>query len=319
MHHENPPSLSMMLKSAGRFIFVMVRYTKVYSSPSELVTLLQSRGLHIENVVRAENYLRHIGYYRFSAYLYPLLTTPKQDHVFKSGAAFDQALNMYRFDRHLRMLMFNEIEKIEIAVRSAIVNITSHETGNPFWMTDPSCFYDASIFVKTKQLIDAELGKSREDFIEHFRNTYTDPYPPAWMLAEILPLGVLTRIYNNIKSNQIRKKIAQEFSLGVPVFNSWMTIIAVARNNCGHHARVWNRTFALRVLTQRRMVRPWITISVNQKKAYFSLCIIKYFLNIISPGNDMKSKIDALLSAYPAIDINAMGFPHGWEYEPLWQ
>ena len=148
---------------------MMPHYTKTYSAPSQLVTLLQSRGLHVENVVRAENYLRHIGYYRFSAYLYPLLTTPKENHVFKSGAVFNQALDMYRFDRHLRLLMFNEIEKIEIAVRSAIVNITSRETGNPFWMTDPSYFYDASTFAKTKQLIDAELSKSREDFIEHFR------------------------------------------------------------------------------------------------------------------------------------------------------
>ena len=296
----------------------MARYTKTYSSPSQLVTLLQSRGLQVENVEQAEIYLRHIGYYRFSAYLYPLLTIPKEKHIFKSGAAFFQALDMYLFDRHLRLLMFNEIEKIEIAVRSAIVNITCRETENPFWMTDPSYFYNANTFTKTMQLIDVELAKSREDFIEHFRNTYSDPYPPAWMLAEILPLGVLTKIYDNIKSNQIRKKIAQEFSLGVPVFNSWMTIITVARNNCCHHARVWNRTFALRVLTQRRMVRPWITISVNQKKAYFSLCIINYFLNIISPNNDMKAKIDALLSAYPSIDINAMGFPCGWENEPLW-
>lgn len=239
--------------------------------------------------------------------------------MFKSGATFNQALDMYRFDRHLRLLMFNEIEKIEIAVRSAIVNITSRETGNPFWMTDPAYFYDANTFIKTKQLIDAELAKSREDFIEHFRNTYSNPYPPAWMLTEILPLGVLTRIYGNIKNNQTRKKIAQEFSLGVPVFNSWMTIITVARNNCGHHARVWNRTFALSVLAQRRMAHPWITIPVNQKKAYFSLCIIKYFLNIISPNNDMKAKIDALLNDYPSIDINAMGFPRGWENEPLWQ
>ena len=173
----------------------MARYTKTYSSPAQLVTLLQSRGLHVENVARTENYLRHIGYYRFSAYLYPLLTTPKENHVFKPGATFNQALDMYRFDRHLRLLMFNEIEKIEIAVRSAIVNITSRETRNPFWMTDPTCFYDINTFTKTKQLIDAELAKSREDFIEHFRNTYSDPYPPSWMLAEILPLGVLTRIY----------------------------------------------------------------------------------------------------------------------------
>ena len=98
-----------------------------------------------------------------------------------------------------------------------------------------------------------------------------------------------------------------------------MTIITVARNNCGHHARVWNRTFALSVLAQRRMAHPWLTIPVNQKKAYFSLCIIKYFLNIISPNNDMKAKIDALLNDYPSIDINAMGFSRGWENEPLWQ
>ena len=297
----------------------MARYSKTYSSPAQLVSLLQSRGLFIENTTRTENYLRHIGYYRFSAYLFPLLTTPKENHIFKPGATFNQALDMYRFDRHLRLLMFNEIEKIEIAVRSAIVNITSRETGNPFWMTDSSCFYDASTFTKTKQLIDAELAKSREDFIEHFRNTYSDPYPPSWMLAEILPLGVLTRICDNIKSNQIRKKIAQEFSLGIPVFNSWMTIVTVARNNCGHHARVWNRTFALQVLTQRRMTQPWITIPVNQRKAYFSLCIIKYFLIIIAPNNDMKTKIDTLLANFPDIDTAAMGFPCRWENEPLWQ
>ena len=38
---------------------------------------------------------------------------------------------LYRFDKKLRLLIFNEIEKIEVAVRSAIVNIGSAMTGNP--------------------------------------------------------------------------------------------------------------------------------------------------------------------------------------------
>ena len=59
--------------------------------------------------------------------------------------------------------------------------------------------------------------------------------------------------------------------------------------------------------------------SPNTQRTYFDLCIIKYFLNIISPNNDMKAKIDALLANYPAIDTAAMGFPLGWENEPLWQ
>ena len=68
-----------------------------------------------------------------------------------------------------------------------------------------------------------------------------------------------------------------------------------------------------------RMRHGQRTISVNQKKAYFSLCIIKYILDIISPNNDMKAKIDALLANYPFIDTNAMGFLRGWENETLWQ
>ena len=35
-------------------------------------------------------------------------------------------------------------------------------------------------------------------------------------------------------------------------------------------------------------------------------------------NSNMKAKIDALLSTYPSIDTNAMGFPRGWESEPLW-
>ena len=69
----------------------------------------------------------------------------------------------------------------------------------------------------------------------------------------------------------------------------------------------------------RNWPSPWITIPVNQKKVYFSLCIIKYFLDIISPNNDLRAKIDALLAEYPSIDITAMGFPGGWENEPLWR
>jgi abortive infection bacteriophage resistance protein len=306
-----------MLKSAGRFF--MAHYNKTYQAPGQLLALLKSRGLSINNSTRAEECLRRIGYYRFSGYLYPLLTIPKDRHIFKNGASFEQALNMYLFDSQLRTLVFSQIEKVEVAVRSAIVNITSRETGNPFWITEPLCFYDNNVFLKAKQYIDDELSKSKEDFIQHFRSSYSDPYPPSWMVAEILPFGVLTRIYDNIRSNQIRKQIAKEFSLSVPVFMSWLTIITVCRNNCCHHSRVWNRTFALRALSMRNMTQPWISVPVNQQKFFFSLCIIKYFLNIISPKNDMTDKLKTLLTAFPEIDTAAMGFPQGWENEPLWK
>ncbi|MBO6288682.1 MAG: Abi family protein, partial [Prevotella sp.] len=173
-------------------------------------------------------------------------------------------------------------------------------------------------FRHTIDLIDAELHRSREDFIVHFKQTYSDAYPPAWILAEVLPFGVITNIFNNIKVTRIKKRIAQRFGLQVAPFVSWLTIITLTRNSCCHHARVWNKQNTIRPMLPHRIVGNWITLPTDSLRIYFDLCIIKYFLNIISPNNDMKAKMEALLSAYPSIDTNAMGFPRGWENEPLW-
>ena len=50
--------------------------------------------------------------------------------------------------------------KIEVAIRSAIVNIGCSITGNPFWMTDSANFVNLPKFHKTMNLINQELYKS---------------------------------------------------------------------------------------------------------------------------------------------------------------
>ena len=296
-----------------------IRFQKAYTNAHDLVRLLQSRGLTVTNTAKAESYLEYIGYYRLSAYMYPLLQIPKEQHHYKPNTTFDQVMMLYRFDKKLRLLIFNEIEKIEVAVRSTIVNIGSEMTGDPFWMTDYSNFIDAGKFRRTIDLIDAELHRSREDFIVHFKQKYSDVYPPAWILAEVLPFGVITNIFSNIKVGRIKKCIAQKFGLQVAPFESWLTIVTLTRNSCCCHARVWNKQNTMRPMLPNRMTGCWISLPTNTLRIYFDLCIIKYFLNVISPNNDMKAKINALLFAYPDIDTSAMGFPRDWENEPLWR
>ena len=295
-----------------------IPFNKPYTTAHDLVSLLHSRGLAITDAVRAEKYLNFIGYYRLSAYLYPLLQVPKDQHRYKLGATFEQALNLYRFDKKLRLLIFNEIEKIEVAVRSAIVNTGGELTGNSFWITDCSNFNDHNKFRHTMSLIDAEMRRSREDFIEHFKQKYSDAYPPAWILAEVLPFGVITNIFSNIKTARIKKSIAQIFGLQVPPFESWLTIISLTRNSCCHHARVWNKQNTIRPMQPVRMTGAWLTLPTDPLRIYFNLCIIKYFLNVISPQNDMRDKLVQLLADFPDADPAAMGIPTGWQQEPLW-
>jgi abortive infection bacteriophage resistance protein len=275
--------------------------------------------MFILNEEKAIDYLTNIGYFRLSAYFHPLLKEPKEEHRYKDGITFSMALDMYRFDRKLRLLLFNEIEKIEVAIRSALCNIISLELGDVFWMTNPTYFNNEQIFAKTLTLIKSELEKTREEFIIHFREKYSNPYPPSWMIAEIIPLGVLYNLYNNFYRKSLKKKIALHFGTPMPVFASWILLLSNLRNLCGHHARVWNKEILMVSHMLKEPMHPWISFQTNMRRVYFRICIIKYLLFTVSPNNTFTQKLKSLLAEYPMIDTRAMGFPDDWQNEPLWQ
>lgn len=94
-------------------------------------------------------------------------------------------------------------------------------TGNPFWLTDSSYFLDSSKFNETMRAISKEYSKSKEEFILHFKRTYSESYPPSWILGELLTIGNVNAIYRNIKQNRIRKRIAKRFGLPINVFDGY--------------------------------------------------------------------------------------------------
>jgi abortive infection bacteriophage resistance protein len=313
-------SLQCLNRRVVLFYTVMkISYSKTCKLPQDLIFLLKSRGLSILDEQRAISYLTNIGYFRLSAYMYPLLKEPKEEHLYKTDATFDTVLDMYRFDRKLRILLFNEIEKTEVAIRSAMNNLISDGLNDAFWMTDASYFHNNIIFTKTLSLIKSENEKSKEDFIEHFKNKYANPYPPAWMISEIIPLGVLCNLFNNLKNKTLLKKIAHLFGVSLPVFSSWILILVNLRNLCGHHARLWNREIPIISHILNKPAFPWIDSSTtDMKRIYFRICIIKYLLFTVSPNNRFTEKLKSLLAEYPTVDIRAMGFPAAWHDEPLW-
>ena len=293
-------------------------FTKHYTTEADLVALLESRGLVISDEAKAVRYLESIGYYRLSAYMYPFLKVPKESHQYKEGTTFLQVLNLYRFDKKLRMLLLNEIEKVEIAIRRAIMNIPVLMTGDIYWLTNPVHFANQRTFQDTRITIDREYEKSTEEFIKHFKNSYCEPYPPSWILGELLTMGNVNMVYRNLKADKIRKRISHYFGLQPIVLESWITSLTLLRNACCHHSRVWNKVSSIMPVSPRRIAHSWIALHTNPQRVYFTICIIKYFLDIISPNNDMLEKMHTLFSNYPEINLAALGFPNGWEREPLW-
>ena len=91
------------------------------------------------------------------------------------------------------------------------------------------------------------------------------------------------------------------------------------RNCCAHHARIWNRRFALKPQLPNRLPLSWIAPTQKPIKLYHQLCTLLYMEQTITPCMDLKSSLLRLFADYPNIDLHAMGFPQGWENEPLWR
>ena len=100
-----------------------MKYNKEYSSPSELIFILQSRGLDCSDIDNAIEILSSIGYYRLSGYFYPFLLTPKSEHIFKPGSTLGNALMLYEFDRELRQLVFNLLWMFYLTEQSNIASV----------------------------------------------------------------------------------------------------------------------------------------------------------------------------------------------------
>ena len=87
----------------GAFLYIYVHsqntlmerlphFMKHYMTEADLMALLKSRGLVIFDEDKAVRYLESIGYYRLSAYMYPLLSIPKEQHLFKQAVTFGKIM-----------------------------------------------------------------------------------------------------------------------------------------------------------------------------------------------------------------------------------
>ena len=205
-----------------------IPYTKTIKTFDEQIEILKSRGLQFNDEMRAKQLLQNISYYRMSGYWYPLLAD-KQNHIFKSGALFEHAYSIYKFDAKLRSLILSEISKIEVAVRTQIAYVMSHNYDG-LWFTDSSLFKNPAKHAKTLSKIDEEYSRSDEDFVTAFKVKYTDHFPPSWITLEITSLGTLSLLYSNLKDGVSKRTIARYFGVADSVMVSWLHAITYIRN-----------------------------------------------------------------------------------------
>jgi abortive infection bacteriophage resistance protein len=218
-----------------------MRFAKPALDIPAQIALLEARGLHVPDHARAAHYLRFISYYRLRACWMTMEApaAPGQDHGFMPGTSFDDVLNLYIFDRHLRLLIIDAIERIEVAVRAvwALHMATNH---GPHGYLEPGLYRKPYYFARGLVAFEEEFDRSRDSFIEHYKGKYRTPaLPPVWMAAEILSFGQLSKWIENLRTSADRQALARSFGIDERLFCSFLRHLTVVRNICAHHGRLW--------------------------------------------------------------------------------
>ncbi len=326
------------MHTRGVFSFLVMSnrtYNKYPKSFEDQVQLLKKRGLTIYDETKAKSYLQAISYYRLSAYFLPFQNSKDK---FNPGITFQQIIDTYSFDRELRLLIFDCIERIEIAVRTQIIYKMALHYNDSHWQ-DKKKHFKKPYYNKIGRSVDpysdlqdiinrAKTSRRPEVFIKHYISKYDSPAnPPAWMCLELLTIGELSHLFRGLAKNDDKRRISSFFDVHHTVLQSWLHSITYVRNICAHHSRLWNRDLAVEPNKLLKPKGPWIDKRFgNNKRVLYFLCILKYLLERANPGNSLKLKLDQLFEKYPNVPIQYIGLPtlrNGelmkWQDQPLWE
>ena len=239
----------------------MANYTDKPLSFQQQIELLKSNGLSFADESKALHTLQQISYFRLKSYLMPLMSD-KVLHTFKSGATFEQAYTLYKFDSRLRKLIAGELEKIEVSIRTQMAYTLSDEV-DIYWFADDANFVSATKHAGLIASLQSELDRTDDDQILLFKHKYDNAFPPSWMTMEVTSFGTLSMLYKLLKPNLTKRKIANYYGVSDSVFESWLHSIVYVRNICAHHSRLWNKTLRIRPLFPRKVNGTFISTRIE--------------------------------------------------------
>lgn len=298
-----------------------MNYQKPPLSFEDQADLVISRGLQADrNELIAR--LQAVNYYRLSAYWYTFRVVGDGDDRIQPGTTLDTVWRRYRFDRQLRLLAMDAIERVEIAIRTRIVNRHVMQYG-AFAYLDRASLPGISVENHRRLLnkMRTEANYSHEEFVCHYLAKYTrETDLPLWMACELLTFGGMLTLFNGL-ATRIKKDVARDFGLNVPILGSWLRAINQVRNICAHHSRLWNREFGIRPMLPHKETFPdWHDpVKITDERLFGILTVLHFLLKQVAPQSQWRQRLTNLFDDYSDIPLRFMGFPENWEAAPLWQ
>jgi len=282
-------------------------------------------------------HLENVSYHRLSGYWYSFRNIGKDgEWSFHPGTNLDVIWDRYVFDRQLRLLVFDAIERVEVAIRNDLI-LNLAITQGPFGYlnlnnlpgietmdNNGNIVYTHRAFLSHARSLCMRELKNGNTAVKRFHDRYSDEhgeYLPLWILLEIVEFGTLCHLLWGAPKGT-KRVIARKYGLKSPVIlDSWMGTLRSARNNCAHHGRFWNQRYPVKPILPDKKNIMWhepIELEDSKDKAFGTLTILKYLLSFIAPQSSWADRLEALFARHPKINRGLLGYPENWHECPIW-
>ncbi|MCP5015423.1 MAG: Abi family protein [Ketobacter sp.] len=326
-------------------------YQKPWISYHDQLDQLKKRGLTVSDDDKAVEYLERIGYCRLSGYWFPFrerseICCPlaaegrskfKKGNTdklaldeFKPGATFQQAVELYVFDKKLRLLVMDALERIEIALRVDMAHtLGRHDT---FAYLNPDLFRDDfskelnadTGLTKHHQWLQNHaqlLKRSKEGFLQHNKVKYGLPVA-IWIACEVWDFGTLSTLFAGMRPEE-QNHIAAKYGLKKgETLQSWLRCLNYLRNVCAHHSRLWNRNIVDQPKKPSAGVAPLFAAAWDTPhtlaRPFLLFCITQHLLCTVNPSSSWWERLKAHLLSFPdlshlELNLAGMGAIEDWE------
>ncbi len=315
----------------------MAGYEKPWSSYAKQLQILQQRGMQVSDTAKALEYLERIGYYRLSGYWHDMRMWQHDAagkrvvlDQFKPGTQFQDVVALYVFDKRLRLLALDALERIEIALRVDL----SYRLGEKgrFAYQDAANFNVTFTQKKKRSGFTAHedwlkkhdrlIQRSSEQFIEHNRKKYGLPLA-IWVACEVWDFGCMSLLFSGLQEPE-QNEIAKSYGLPADsgsVLGSWLRSLNYLRNVCAHHSRLWNRN----VVDQPKLPKQGTVAALDAfhgsaflvSRPFVLLCICQHLMQQINPNSTWSQRVHTLLHDFPQLShvgltLRGMGMQEQW-------
>jgi len=309
-------------KNSYQDVFFTQMPNKPALSISGQITLLKQRGMLFNDENTAHCFLENISYYRLKGYWWDC-QADWINHTFKENVYFEDIIERYTFDRQLRLILFDAIERIEIALRTKMIHILSMSYGGLWYLNE--LLFEGKFYNDDLGNINREIKRSSEIFIKDHKKRFNGQSADAWKVLEIISLGTLSKIYKHLQ-HQLPEKliIANSFGLNShKELSNWLESLTYLRNVIAHHSRLWDRIIVK--IPKAKLNNPkgkWLSSELDStqiNKCFVLISCVVYLCNFVTPVHHIKVKFLDLLAQHPNIPIYKYGFINDWKDEPLWK